>query len=137
MSDESSIAIYNLVFRYARAYDERDLAGLASCFVEDATFSWHIVDGASGGPFDGRDAIVQSNGASLASQTDRRRHLMTNVTISGDGDERKVSSYLTLFSIQDGRLTPLMTGVYDDIVVRGADGAWLFSSRELTCDLPF
>jgi len=137
MTGEPSTAIANLVFRYARAYDERDLDALGSCFVDDATFSWRIVDGPEGGPFVGRDAIVRSNAASLASQTDRRRHVMTNLEILGDGDERRVRSYMTLFAIDGGRLSALTTGVYDDVVVRGTDDTWRFSSRQLLCDLPF
>jgi len=108
VSDETKIA--GLVFDYAFAYDERDLEGLRACFIDGATFSWSIVDGPSGGPFEGADAIVASNAASLASQNDRRRHVMTNVTIRGEGDERTVRSYMTLSAI---------------------------ASRRLICDLPF
>jgi 3-phenylpropionate/cinnamic acid dioxygenase small subunit len=134
MSDEDLIR--NLIFAYARAYDERDLDGLRACFVEDATFSWEIADGPSGGPFEGRDAIVASNKASLDSQDDTRRHVMTNVAFAGEGDKRSVSSYMTLFAHQDGQLRPLTTGVYTDEVVRDGDG-WKFRARHLLCDLPF
>lgn len=131
------VLIANLLFDYARAYDERDLATLGAAFVEDGTFSWEIKDGPSGGPFDGRDAIVASNQASLDSQDDTRRHVMTNVTITGEGDTRSVSSYLTLFAHQGGALRALTTGVYTDQVVRVADGSWKFRARHLLCDLPF
>lgn len=134
MTDEDKIR--NLIFAYARAYDERDLAGLAACFVEDATFSWEIANGPSGGPYEGRDAIVASNKASLDSQDDTRRHVMTNVTFEGDGDKRRVTSYLTLFAHQEGQLRALTTGVYTDDVVREGDG-WKFHTRHLLCDLPF
>jgi 3-phenylpropionate/cinnamic acid dioxygenase small subunit len=134
MTDEELIR--NLVFGYARAYDERDLEGLAACFVPEATFSWEIRNGPSGGPFEGRDAIVASNQASLDSQDDTRRHVMTNVTFAGEGDTRTVTSYLTLFAHQDGQLRVLTTGVYTDVVVR-VGCAWRFRDRHLLCDLPF
>ncbi|MCZ4500270.1 MAG: putative aromatic ring hydroxylating dioxygenase beta subunit [Marmoricola sp.] len=134
MSDEDLIR--NLVFAYARAYDGRDLDGLLGCFVEDATFAWEIANGQTGGPYEGRDAIVASNKASLDSQNDTRRHVMTNVLIEGSGETRSVSSYMTLFAHQEGQLRPLTTGVYTDTVVR-QDGRWQFHSRHLLCDLPF
>lgn len=134
MTDEDLIR--NLVYTYARSYDERDLDGLAGCFVEDATFNWQITNGPAGGPFEGREAIVASNKASLDSQTDTRRHVMSNVAITGNGDTRTVTSYLTLFAHQDGQLRPLTTGVYTDEVVRDASG-WKFRTRHLLCDLPF
>lgn len=134
MTDEQQIA--NLVFAYARAYDERDLPGLAACFVPEATFAWEIAGGPSGGPFEGAEAIVASNAASLASQDDTRRHVMTNVSITGEGDTRSVWSYLTLFAHQGGRLVALTTGVYTDEVVR-VDDTWKFRTRHLLCDLPF
>lgn len=133
-SDEQQIA--NLVFAYARAYDERDLDGLRACFVPEATFAWEIANGPSGGPFEGAEAIVASNQASLDSQDDTRRHVMTNLSITGDGETRHVTSYLTLFAHQDGRLVALTTGVYTDEVVR-VGGAWKFRTRHLLCDLPF
>jgi uncharacterized protein (TIGR02246 family) len=134
MTDEDQIR--NLIYAYARAYDERDLDRLLGCFVADATFAWEIANGPAGGPFEGRDAIVASNKASLDSQDDTRRHVMTNVAIEGDGETRSVTSYMTLFAHQDGQLRPLTTGVYTDSVVR-QDGRWQFRSRHLLCDLPF
>jgi 3-phenylpropionate/cinnamic acid dioxygenase small subunit len=134
ISDEQQIR--NLVFTYARAYDERRLDTLGDCFTADAVFAWEIAGGPSGGPFEGRDAIVSSNAASLASQDDTRRHVMTNVIIEGDGDKRTVTSYLTLFAHQDGQLRALTTGVYSDEVVR-VDAGWKFRNRHLLCDLPF
>lgn len=135
MNDETAIS--NLLFDYALAYDERDLDGLRACFIDDATFSWSIVNGPTGGPFEGVDSIVASNAASLASQSDRRRHVMTNVTIRGEGDERMVRTYMSLSAIADRTFTPLTTGVYTDTVVKGDDGKWRFLSRALVCDLPF
>jgi len=134
MTDEDLIR--NLVHDYARAYDERDLDGLGACFVDDASFAWEIANGPAGGPFEGRDTIVSSNKASLDSQHDTRRHVMTNVTIIGDGDRRTVTSYLTLFAHQEGQLRALTTGVYTDEVTR-VGSEWKFRSRHLLCDLPF
>ena len=133
-SDEQLIT--NLVHDYARGYDERDLDVMGACFHPDGVFSWEIKNGPAGGPFEGAAAIVESNAATLAAQNDTRRHVMTNVTIVGNGDKRSVTSYLTLFAHQDGRLVALTTGVYTDEVVK-TDGAWRFSRRHLLCDLPF
>lgn len=134
MADYNSVEA--LVYRYAYAYDTRDLDGMGACYTPDAEFDWSIVEGPSGGPFVGRDAIVASNQASLAVQDDRRRHLMSNVVVTESGDTATATSYLALAVIAGGQLTIVATGRYSDRLVRSGKG-WLFTSRSLVMDLPF
>ena len=130
-------AIENVLNRYALAYDEDDMPDMADCFTQDASFSMRIQDGDLIGPFEGREAIVKLMRDSLASQTDRRRHLTTNIVVSGDGDGRATaSSYLTLVSVENGALTVLSSGRYVDELIQEGD-AWRIAQRHLDLDLPY
>lgn len=130
-------AIEDVLNRYAIAYDENDMSTLANCFTQDAVMSLRVQDGDLIGPFEGRDAIVQLMRDSLASQTDQRRHIVTNAVVrSADGSAVSVESYLTLISVEGKTLTVLSTARYEDRLVRDG-GAWRFSKRHVQLDLPY
>ncbi|MFH5821855.1 nuclear transport factor 2 family protein [Georgenia sp. AZ-5] len=130
-------AIENVLNRYALAYDEDDMSDMADCFTQDASFSMRIQDGDLIGPFEGREAIVKLMRDSMEAQTDRRRHLTTNIVVSGNGDGRATaSSYLTLVSVENGTLTVLSSGRYVDELVQDGD-AWRIARRHLDLDLPY
>jgi uncharacterized protein (TIGR02246 family) len=130
-------AIENVLNRYALAYDDNDMDVMADCFTEDAVMSLRVQDGDLVGPFEGREAIVKLMRDSLASQTDQRRHLVTNMVIREQSDTKaRVDSYLTLISIEDKTLTVLSTARYEDELVT-ADGGWRFTKRHIQLDLPY
>jgi uncharacterized protein (TIGR02246 family) len=131
-------AIENVLNRYSIAYDDNDMSEMADTFTEDAVMTLRIADGDVIGPFDGKEAIMKLMVDSLASQTDQRRHLTTNVVIRSE-DERSasVSSYLTLISVENGAARVLSTARYDDELRRADDGAWRFTKRHIQLDLPY
>lgn len=130
--------IENVLNRYSIAYDENDMAEMADTFTEDAVLSMRIGDGDLIGPFEGKEAIMKLMVDSLASQTDQRRHVTTNLAVRReDADSAAVSSYLTLISVANGTATLLSTARYDDELRREADGAWRFSKRHVQLDLPY
>jgi hypothetical protein len=131
-------AIENVLNRYSIAYDDNDMAEMADTFAESAVLSMRIAGGDLIGPFEGKTAVMKLMTDSLASQTDQRRHVTTNMAIRKETeDAATVSSYLTLISVKDGKATVLSTARYDDELVREADGAWRFTKRHIELDLPY
>ncbi|TDD82161.1 hypothetical protein E1202_27865 [Saccharopolyspora karakumensis] len=130
-------AIEDVLNKYAIAYDENDMTTMADCFTQDAVMSLRVQDGDLVGPFEGRDAIVKLMRDALASQTDQRRHIVTNAVIrSADAAAVSVESYLTLISVDGAKLTVLSTARYEDRLVHDG-GAWRFSKRHVQLDLPY
>jgi uncharacterized protein (TIGR02246 family) len=131
-------AIENVLNRYSIAYDDNDMAEMADTFAEDAVLSMRIADGDLIGPFEGKTAVMKLMTDSLASQTDQRRHVTTNIVVRKETDDSAVvSSYLTLISVKDGAATVLSTARYEDELRREGDGAWRFTKRHIQLDLPY
>jgi 3-phenylpropionate/cinnamic acid dioxygenase small subunit len=129
-------AITEVLSRAAYCYDQHDLDGLGACLTQDAVFSL-TVQGNEVGPFEGKDAIMKLYADSMESQTDQRRHVVSNVFFeSADGDTATVVSYLTLISVQDGELQVISSGYYRDEVV-DEGGAWRIKRRALALDRPY
>lgn len=134
MSDRA--AIEDLMARYTHAYDFDRLDEMKTLLTEDATMTISIADGDLIGPFEGCDAIVGMMQASHDGQTDRRRHVSSNLALDVNGDTAHAVSYLTLLSVEDGQVRMLSVGSYEDELVR-QDGTWLFSKRHIALELPY
>lgn len=130
--------IENVLNRYSIAYDENDMTEMADTFAEDAVLTMRIGDGDQIGPFEGKAAVMKLMTDSLASQSDQRRHVTTNLAVRReDGQTAAVSSYLTLISVADGTARVLSTARYEDELQREDDGAWRFTKRHIQLDLPY
>lgn len=128
------LTIHELLARSAWAYDEKRLDVLESCFTVDARMRLRIGSGDFGEPHDGRAAILQLIRGALESQSDQRRHVISNVFFeSEEQDSAVVVSTLTLLATADGRISVLSAGVYRDTVVRAPEG-WRFRERLLSLD---
>ncbi len=128
MSVTDRLAITELLNRAACAYDDHDIDSWSNCFASEATM---IID------ITGHAAIMELMRNSMATQTDTRRHVISNVYFDEiDAHTAKVCSYLTLFATENGALKLLTTGVYRDDVVHIKDG-WQISRRHLTLYLPY
>ena len=131
-------AIENVLNRYSIAYDDNDMAEMADTFAEDAVMTMRIAGGDLLGPFEGKPAVMKLMTDSLASQTDQRRHVTTNMAVRKETeDAATVSSYLTLIQVKDGAAKVLSTARYDDELRREGDGAWRFTKRHIELDLPY
>ena len=145
LSAEDRLAIFELLSRVAYAYDQRDLPGLAECFTPDARFSLHIAGAEPMAPFEGREAIMTLYRDAMATQTDVRRHVISNPFFIEAGDktgiktgietgaEPTVVSNLTLLATEDGQCRLLCTGVYRD-TLRRVDSRWRLHRRHLDLD---
>ncbi|WP_411732760.1 nuclear transport factor 2 family protein [Paeniglutamicibacter sp.] len=125
------MAIEKLLNTYSLAYDSRDLVTMDSCFTADAIFSMQIA-GQEPVSFDGRDTIMKLMTDSMASQTDQRRHINSNLLVSEEDGVVRTTSYLTLVATEGDRIQLLSSGVYRNEIVE--DGGTL-RFRRLHLDL--
>jgi hypothetical protein len=127
-------AIAELFAAYGAANDLHSRELLGSTLTADAVATIHIagVDDPIG-PLEGRDTIVTFFGDILDSQTDQRRHVITNFRRLG-GD--RVNAYLTLIVTDGGETVVKSAGIYEATVAE-EDGALKLSSFVLSLDRAF
>ncbi len=131
------LAIHELLARSAWAYDEARLDVMEACFTEDAQMRLRIAEGDVIGPHDGREAVLALIRDAIESQSDQRRHVISNVFFeSEEADRAVVVSTLTLLATADGETSVLSAGLYRDTVTRSADG-WRYCDRFLALDKPY
>ena len=134
ISIEDRLAIHELLGRAALGYDEREVEMLAACFAQNAEISMRIAGGDLVGPFVGRDDIMGLMTGSMETQTDVRRHVISNIVFtSSNADTIEVVSNLTLLATENGSIDLLSAGIYRDKVTL-SDGDWQISHRHLDLD---
>ena len=133
---EDKLAIHELLSRSAYAYDEKQLDMLEACFTADAVFSIRIAGGDLVGPFKGREDIMSLYRSSLETQTDVRRHVVSNIFFERETGNPVVISNLTLMATENGAIKLLTAGIYRDEVEHSADG-WRLRNRHLDLDRPY
>ncbi len=137
LSLEDKQTIQELLARSAWAYDEARLDVMEACFHADAQMRLCIAGGDIVGPYDGRVEILDLIRGSIESQSDQRRHVISNVFFeSADGDTAVVLSTLTLIATANGASSVLSAGLYRDTVARDGEG-WRFRERFLSLDRPY
>lgn len=131
------LELHELVGRAAWAYDEARLDVVEGCFAADAVMTVAVAGAGAPTRVEGRDAIVGLIRSSIESQSDQRRHVMSNVIFeSDDAVTPVVVSTLTLVVVADGAARVLSCGTYRDEMAREGD-AWRIRRRDLRLDLPY
>lgn len=135
ISLDDRFEIQTLLAQASYGYDTRDLALLESCLTEDAQMSLCIAGGDLVGPFEGRENIMQLYRSSMESQSDIRKHVVSNTVIDDTdaGDTLNVTSILTLFATENSETRLLTVGFYRDQVSRH-EGRWRISKRHVDLD---
>ena len=134
LNAEDKQAISELLSRAAFAYDEKDIEMLSASFSVDAQFTMRIADGDLIGPFEGREGIMKLMIDSMDQQTDKRRHVISNIFFESSQDNNvSVVSNLTLFATENGEIQLLSAGIYHDSVVKIND-SWEVYRRHLDLD---
>lgn len=130
-------AITEMLGKGGWAYDTPDIDYLANMFTEDGTFDLSIDGVGHAASFAGRAEIRKLYEDSLETQTDQRRHVVTNIWFADEADDSvTATSYLLLITIKDGALNVISSGVYTDQIVRDGD-TWRIAKRDLHLDLPY
>lgn len=128
--------VCEVMSRFLLGVDEQDAERVRSTLMEDAQTGM-ILDGQKMGPPPGREGIVGYLEEFWRTQTDQRRHVLSNAIVEAESPEGAVASfYLTLYATKDRVLRPIATGKYSvQFVLKGASG-WI-RNVELTLDGPF
>lgn len=131
-----TLAITGLLNRAGTAYDTGDLEFIMDLFLDDSVFEL-VIAGNDPMVFEGKENIRALFEGAHETQTDQRRHCVTNIYFT-DETETSVTavSTLILISVENGALTVLSSGVYTDSVVL-TDGSWRLQRRHLHLDLPY
>ena len=131
-----TLAITGLLNQAGTAYDSGDLEFILDLFLDDSVFEL-VIAGNEPMVFAGKDNIRALFEGAHETQTDQRRHCVTNIYFTDETDTSVTAvSTLILISVENGALTVLSSGVYTDSVVL-SDGAWKLQRRHLHLDLPY
>jgi hypothetical protein len=135
--DLDRLTILERLNRYAWGYDGPDLEMLRDSFTSDASFSMYLEDGKEWGPFRGRDLIVDWMAGVKKTQSDQRRHSITNVLFDDIADAHAtVRCVLVLTAAQGGKVRLVTTGRYR-IEMNKERQTWRIRKLELFLDAPF
>lgn len=128
--------LYGVMSRFLLGVDEQDAERVRATLAEDAE-NFMILDGQRMGPPPGREGIVGYLETFWRTQTDQRRHILSNVILESESADAAVASfYLTLFATQDRKLRAVATGTYRVRFVLKGGAAWI-RNVELRLDGPF
>lgn len=133
LSADDFWAIHNLYARYNLCSDAGDVAGYADCFTEDAGLEVQPL----GFKVAGQAQLRQHKERDASSRGGRyRRHWNGSIHLEPAGPDRaRGRCYLVAYNGDPGQLPALAdVGVYDDRLVKCADGKWRFSYRLLVMD---
>lgn len=128
-----TVAIQQLIVRYAHAYDSLDVEGYVGVFAEDAVFSF------TGNALNGRgeirkfitDAKQRRESAPAADPATKTYHSITNTLVEFDSDtQAHQRSYWQVLTGPAGGPFTSNVGYYDDVVVK-QNGEWLIQSRNI------
>ena len=126
-------AVRDVLLEYGRAFDERRLEDYANLFAADG--EWVGGPTVARGPAEVLEMVRRTVSEIPSAPGARNFHVMTNMMIEVDGDTATAWSRYTFYMPgADGQPDPVVTGVYDDKLVR-ADGKWKFLRRQLTADM--
>ena len=117
--------IRNLYSRYSHAFDGGDGPTLADTYTADGQF--FLGDRVVA---DGRAALLLQPSVPQPDQPSVR-HLPANVEIEPSANGAKGRAYVFLVNVQNGELGVQGGGLYEDMLVKTADG-WRFKQRTFT-----
>lgn len=130
--------IINALSKYTWGYDENDFALLRDSFTENAT-SGGVVSGTDikWGPMAGREEIATVLEGIRETQTDQRRHNVSNFLFSKQTEtEATFRCYLNLLATEGGVCKVVTGGYYEIDAVKDGD-TWRMSRLDGVLDAPF
>jgi hypothetical protein len=118
---EAIEGVRDLLCRYAVASDSLKAANLADLFTEDVILRNPTA-------YEGRETVVAYYDGVLSSLTSARHHIVNStIDVQAPDRARHRGYFLAVMFRTTG--TTIVFGDYDDLVVRGADGAWRFKEK--------
>src|SRR6266568_383723 len=133
-SANDRFAIIERLHRYSWGYDARDLDMLKESFTSNARMTISLQGTPGWGPFVGREVIVDWMAGVMKTQSDQRRHSMTNVVFDElTSAHAVVRSFLVLTAAEKDVVRLVTTGAYRVEAIRESD-EWRISDLDLTLD---
>ncbi len=130
-------AITEILGKMGWAYDTGHLEFLGTVYTDDARFTISIAGMGQVGDYQSSATIMGLYRGAKASQTDTRRHVVSNIFFAEDSATTATAvSYLSLFVKNAEGVKLLSTGEYTDKFVLSA-GAWKIQHRDLHLDAPY
>jgi hypothetical protein len=123
---EDHLAIEQLLMQYGATLDSRDFAAYSQLFARQGTWSGNI--GTFTGPAAIKEAMEKAFNGPGSPITGGSFHLLTNPIIHVHGDHGTALSKWTFCRMVDGKPSIIMSGHYEDTLVREG-GSWKFMSR--------
>jgi SnoaL-like domain len=128
LATDDILAIQKLIADYNHIVDTGDGEAFAQLFVEGGSLDtgFNVVKGAD---------ELRGFADFVPTMAPGARHLVSNVSIDGDGDAATAKLYLQMFSTAGGAAETklVISGVYED-TLRRDDATWRFVTRKLTVD---
>lgn len=129
LASDDILAIQKLIADYNHYVDAGDGEAFAELFVEDGSLDtgFNVVKGTD--ELSGFADVVPTMAPGA-------RHLVSNVSIDGDGDTATAKLYLQMYSTAGGagETKLVISGVYADTLRRNGS-TWRFVTRKLTVDM--
>lgn len=120
--------LFDLVYRYGHAVDQRDSEALVSCFAPDARFEMVSRGLVIHGADQIRDLFERSFHGAFLGEEGKSTHVMANTLVTLTEDSAYLETYGVLF-IANGSGKVVVRGVrYSDMCIVG-DRGWLILSR--------
>ncbi len=116
--------IGQLYAKYNQAIDSGNAEGWADTFTPDGVFSKTTV---------GRDALIAFAKGFYESGSGKRRHWNDNLILTGTAEGADGSVYLMLWDTGNRPATLMVSGIYEDKLVKTKNG-WRFKSRAVKVD---
>jgi hypothetical protein len=110
-----------LLARYAIASDSLLAGNLVELFTEDVVLR-------NPAEYHGRDAVLQYYDGVLSTLISGRHHIVNSTIEIEAPDRARHRGYFLAFLFRATEAL-IVFGNYDDVVVRGADGAWRFQEK--------
>src|SRR5215471_4649641 len=118
--------IQTLYAKYNQVLDAGKAEAWADTFTPDGVFNKTNI---------GRDALITFAKNFYQQGGGKRRHWNTNLVLTGTAEGADGSVYLMLWDVGGRPATILVTGIYEDKLVKTKDG-WRFKSRVVNADTP-
>jgi uncharacterized protein (TIGR02246 family) len=128
LATDDILAIQKLIADYNHAVDDGDGTTFAELFVESGSLDsgFNVVKGRN---------ELRDFAAMVPTMAPGARHLVSNVSIDGDGDDATARLYLQMWATAGGAVETklVISGRYEDTLKR-EDGTWRFVTRKMIPD---
>jgi hypothetical protein len=126
LTPQDMAEIQTLYAKYNQALDAGKAEVWADTFTPDGVFNKTNV---------GRDALIAFAKGFYEQGGGKRRHWNTNLVLIGTADGADGSVYLMLWDVGQRPASILVTGIYEDKLVKTKEG-WRFKTRVVNPDAP-